>query len=176
MAVHLWFDLIIRWIPHGPHALPVSDGSRTGISNVFHILRDPYGTRKVAARHFHRHVREWTYPDFAKIRHGRHMWSYGPLTLPARTVHGLFTTFIPVRGPQAYNACNKTLRAPYGKAKFVRCHTGPVRLPWVDVRFLFKTAREQYGARECDVTAACYRQLGFGNCLVNFDINSFDIS
>ena len=67
----------------------------------------------------------------------------GPRTDPARTVHGLFMISKPERGPWTYNACIKTLRAPYGEAKFVRRRTGPVRAPWVDVRFLFKTAREQ---------------------------------
>ena len=38
---------------------------------------------------------------------------------------------------------------PYGEAKFV---TAPhVRAPWVDVRFLFKTAREQQSARDSGV-------------------------
>ena len=71
-----------------------------------------------------------------------------------RAVHGLFVMSKPVRGPFAYNACIRSLRVPYGEAKFVRRHTGPVRVPWVDVRFLFKTAREQPGARVCDVTEA----------------------
>ena len=33
--------------------------------------------------------------------------------------------------------------APYGEPKFVRRRTGLVRAAWEDVRFLFKTAREQ---------------------------------
>ena len=41
---------------------------RTGISNVFRILRDPYGAR--AGRHLYGHVRESTQPEFAKITHG----------------------------------------------------------------------------------------------------------
>ena len=84
---------------------------------------------------------------------------YGPREDPARVVHGLFIISKPVRVPIACNACIKTPRAPYGRARFVRRRTGPARAPWVDVRFLFKTAREQpgnnpYGARECDVTGA----------------------
>ena len=41
---------------------------------------------------------------------------YGPPTGPAWVVHGLFIISKPVRGPWAYNACIKTLRAPYGRA------------------------------------------------------------
>ena len=68
---------------------------------------------------------------------------YGPLVVPTRAVHGLFRISKHVRGPLAYNACIKTLRAPYGEAKSVRRRTGPVRAPWLDVTFLLKTAREQ---------------------------------
>ena len=44
-AVHVWFDHRIQRTTHGSRAVPVrvSYGPRTGISNVFHILRDPYG-------------------------------------------------------------------------------------------------------------------------------------
>ena len=77
---------------------------------------------------------------------------YGPLVVPSRAVHGLFRISKHVRGPLAYNACIKTLRAPYGEAKSVRRRTGPVRAPWLDVTFLLKTARER--ARECDVNGA----------------------
>ena len=46
-AVHLWFGRMIRRTPRVPRAMPVraSYGPRTGIFNVFHILRDPYGDR-----------------------------------------------------------------------------------------------------------------------------------
>ena len=37
---------------------------------------------------------------------------YGPLTTPARAVHGLFTISKPVRGPVAYNALK--LYGPHG--------------------------------------------------------------
>ena len=44
-ALYLWFGWIIRMTPRVPRAVPVqaSYGPRTGIFNVFHILRDPYG-------------------------------------------------------------------------------------------------------------------------------------
>ena len=98
-------------------------------------IRGPYGTRKGAPCG---QVRELTQPELAKIPHGRRIWPYGARTGPARAVHGLITISKPVRGPHSYNACIKTLRAPYGEAKFVRRRTGPV-----DIRFLFKTAHEQ---------------------------------
>ena len=111
----------------------ISYGTRTG----------PCRTRKGAVRQPYRHVRELTQPELAKLPHGRRIWPYGALTGPTGAVHGLFTICKHVRGPLAYSACIKTLRAPYGEAKFVLRHTGPMRVPWMDVRFLFKTAREQ---------------------------------
>ena len=75
-AVHLWFGPIIRRTPCVPRAMPVraSHGLRTGISNVLHILRHPFGTRKGAVRHPYGHVRELTQPEVAKIPHGRRIW------------------------------------------------------------------------------------------------------
>ena len=51
-AVYLWFGWIIRMTPWVPRAVPVraSHGPRTGIFNVFHILRDPYGGRTAPLR------------------------------------------------------------------------------------------------------------------------------
>ena len=50
--VYLWFGWIIRITPRVPPAMPVpaSYGPRTGIFNVFHILRDPYGARSWPAK------------------------------------------------------------------------------------------------------------------------------
>ena len=50
---HLWFDRIIRRTPDGPRAMHiwVSYGPRTGISNVFHILRDPNRAHAGPVRH-----------------------------------------------------------------------------------------------------------------------------
>ena len=103
-AVYLWFGWIIRRTPRVPHAIPVraSWGPRTGIFNVFHILRDPYG-----------HIRKLTKPELAKILHGCRIWPYRVLTgCSVWAVHRLFTISKPIRGPQGYNACIKTLRAP----------------------------------------------------------------
>ena len=100
-AVHLWLGRMIRRTPRLPRAMPVraSYGPRKGIFNVFHILRDPCGTRKGAVRHPYRHVRELIQPELTKIPHGCHIWPYGPLTIPARAVHRLFRISKPVRGP-----------------------------------------------------------------------------
>ena len=51
-SAHLWFGWIIHRTPRVPRAMPVqaSYGPRTGIFNVFHILRDPYGARACPAR------------------------------------------------------------------------------------------------------------------------------
>ena len=48
----LWFTWIIRRTLRLPRAMPVraSQRPRTGIFNVFHILRDPYGARAWPAR------------------------------------------------------------------------------------------------------------------------------
>ena len=108
-------------------------GTRAGPARV------PYGTRTDTWGN-------WQNQNLQKSRTGVVFGRTGPVRSPCgpvRAVHGLFKISKPVRGPLAYNACIKTLRAPYGEAKFVRRRTGPVRAPWVDVRFLFKTAREQ---------------------------------
>ena len=111
-AVYLWFGWIIRRTPRVPRAVScASCEPRTGIYNVFHILRGPCVTRKGAVRRPYGLARELAQPELAKIPHGRLIWPYGPLTVPARAVHGLFKIPKPVRGLQAYNACIKTLQA-----------------------------------------------------------------
>ena len=143
--------MILR-TPRVPRAGPVraSYGLRTEIFHVIHIIQGPCGTLKGAVRQPYGHVKELTQSELAKLPHGRRIWPCGARTGPARAsysavraVPGLFTNSKPVRGPLAYNACIKTLRAPYGEAKFVRRRTGAERAPWVDVQSLFKTAREQ---------------------------------
>ena len=92
--------------------------------------RGPSGTHKCVVCHPYGLVRKMTQPEFAKIPLGSRMWPYGTSTGPcgprmggSRAVHGMFTI------SQAYNACIWTLRAPFGKAKFVwraRGRKGPM--------------------------------------------------
>ena len=51
-SAYLRFGWIIRRTPRVPRAMPVwaPFGPRTGVFNVFHILRDPYGARAWPAR------------------------------------------------------------------------------------------------------------------------------
>ena len=144
------------WSNNSQDSIGTPCGARTGIVRAPHgnlqsftypagPVWDPQGCRTAALR---------TRKEIDTNRIGKkpaRAWylavrgPYVPLTGPAGAVRGLFSISKPVRGPQAYNACIKTLLAPYGEAKFVRRRTGPVRAPWVDVRFLFKTARKQPG-------------------------------
>ena len=86
-SAYLWFGWIIRRTPRVPSAMPVraSCGPRTGIFNIFHIPRDPYGSTigNNPARAAYLAVRG----------------PYGLLTVPTRAVHGLFTFSKLVRGP-----------------------------------------------------------------------------
>ena len=63
-SAHLWFEWIIRRTTRVPRAVPrrASHGPRTGIFNVFHILRGPCVTRKGVVRRPCGHVRELTQP------------------------------------------------------------------------------------------------------------------
>ena len=66
---------------------------------------------------------------------------YGPPVGSAQVVHRVFMISKPVRGRKLIMHALKL----YGEAKFVRRRTSPIQAPWVDVQFLFKTAREQPG-------------------------------
>ena len=96
-AVHLWFDPIIRNSPHGPRAMPVqaSYGPRTEISNVFHILRNPY-----RAPVGHTGVSYGTLTDTRGNRHNQnlqksHTGVVYDRTGHLRSPHGLFTGCLP---------------------------------------------------------------------------------
>ena len=92
-------------------------------------------------------------------------------TAPLRTRKKIYTTricknparesYVAVRDP--YGPLAVLTPAVQGKAKFVQRCTGPVRplrSQWVDVRILFKTAREQpVRGRECDVTGALWKTI-----------------
>ena len=91
-----------------------SYGPRTGISNIFQILRGPWGTRKAPL---------WTSMGIDTTRicvvYGR--------TGPLRPQHGLFTGCVWSLNPYgARKHMMPTVRAPYGEATFVRRRTVPV--------------------------------------------------
>ena len=64
-----------------------------------------------------------------------------PLSATARAVRGLFTISKPVRARKLTMHASKL----YGSRTGTQNSYGAARSPWVDVRFLFKTAREQPG-------------------------------
>ena len=107
-AVHSWFGRIIHRIPRVPRAMPVraSFGARTGIFNVFHIQRDPCGSHVGPAGGRTAPLRTRKRIDTTRIGKKLARTSYlavrgphGPLTVPARAFHGLFTIPKPERGP-----------------------------------------------------------------------------
>ena len=103
-SAYLWFGWIIRRTPRVPRAMPVRaltgpHGNIECFSYPMGPVRGPCVTRKGAVRRPYGHVMELTQPQLAKIPHGRRIWPYGALTVPARAVHGLFTFSKPVRGP-----------------------------------------------------------------------------
>ena len=111
--------------PRVPRAVPVraSYGPRTGIFNVFHILRDPCGTRKGAVRRPYGHARELTQPELAKIPHGRRILPYGPRT-----------------------GCSKSLN-PYGARKLIM-HALKLYGPRTGRQNSYGAARGPCGPRE----------------------------
>ena len=144
---------IIRRTPRVPLAMPAraSHGNLQRFSYPTGPMRDPQGCRTTPLRtrkgiDTARIGKNPTRASYLAVR-----GPYGSCTGSTWAVHGLFTISKPVRGPQAYNACIKTLRTPYGDAKFVRRHTGPTRT----YDFCSKQpGNSSYGARECDVTGA----------------------
>ena len=133
-AVQLWLNWIIRRTPHGPRGMPVraSHWPRMGISNVFHIPRDPCRTRKGTVGHPSGHVMELTKPEFTKIPHGHHMWSAQGcsqslnrmIQAPCVDVRLLFKTALeqPVLGPGVW--CDWGINFTDTKESFFICMPG----------------------------------------------------
>ena len=111
-------------------------GRRTGPAreslNVFHILRGPYGVLAGPAR-----ARKGI--DTTKI------WN-NPAQASNLAVPGLFTISKPVRARKLIMHALKL----YGLRMGRQNSYGAVRAPWVDVRLLFKIAREQSLGVWCD--------------------------
>ena len=134
----------------------ISYGTRTGPA------REPWGIRKGAVWHPCRHVRELTQPELAKISHGRRIRPYGVHTGPLRSPQGLFTGCLRSQNPYGTHKLIMHASKLYGPHMGMQNSYVAARAlmaPWVDVRFLFKTAQEQprsspYGTRECDGTGA----------------------
>ena len=160
-TVHLWFARLILRTPSVPRAGPVraSYGPRTEIINVFHILRDPYGTRKGAVRQSCGHARELTQPELAKLPHGRRIWPYGTRTGPLRAPQGLFMGCLQYLNP--YGARKLIMHALklYGPRTGRQNSYGAARGPCGPHEWTYDFCSKQpgntlYGARECDVTEA----------------------
>ena len=157
-AVHLWFGRMIRRTPRVYRAGPARESSMFFIScgTRTRPVRDPQGRRTTPP---YGHVREFLQPELTKIPHGRRIWPYGPLTVPLRSPHGLFTGCLGYQNRYGARKLIMLALKLYGPRTGRQNSYGAARGPWVDVRFFFKTTREQpgnspYGARECDVTGA----------------------
>ena len=136
------------WSPCGARAgVRAPHGNLRCSSYPTGSVRGPCGTHKAAVRRPYGHVRELTQPEFAKIPHGRRMWPYGPRTGPVRSPHGLFMGCLWYLNP--YGARKLIMHAlklygpRTGRQNSYGATRAPYGPPWVDVRFLFKTAREQ---------------------------------
>ena len=119
-------------------------------------MRDPHGRRTALLR---------TRKKMDSIVIGKNpVWaSYlalkGPVRTPLRSPHGLFTGCLQSLKPYEARKLITHVLKLYGPrrgggggggggAKFVPRRTGPVGAPWVDVRFLFKTAPTEPNSRE----------------------------
>ena len=126
---------------YGPGPVRTSYGPRTEIFNVFHILRHPCGTRKGPVRQPYGHVRELTQPELAKLPHGHRIWPYVARMDPLRAPQGLFTGCLRCLNPYGVRKLIMHALKLYGSRTGRQNSYGSAR--GVDVRFLFKTAREQ---------------------------------
>ena len=103
------------------------------------VIRDPYDPAQDP-------LGSQLTPEFAKIPHGRHVWSYGACTGPLWYPHGLFTGCLRFLNPYGTRKLLIHALKLYGShtgGKIRTASHGPRTAMWVDVRFLFKTAREQ---------------------------------
>ena len=146
-AVHLCFDQIILRIHMDPVRCPY--GRRTGPARESQMFFISYGIRTGSVRDHY----------LQKSRTGVVCGRTGPVRAP----HGLFTGCSSLNPYGARKLIMHALKL-YGPRTGGQNSYDAARDPWVDVRFLFKTAREQpgnnpYGVRECDVTGALLYKL-----------------
>ena len=162
-----WHGCILMvWLNISQDSTGTKDDAHTGIARVPHgnlqcfsyptgRVRGPCVTRNGAVRRPSGHVRELTQPELANIPHGRRIWPYGARKDPWLSPHRLFTCCVPSINP--YGARKLIMHALklYGPHKGRQNSCAATRGPCLDVRFLFKTAREQpVRARKCDMTKA----------------------
>ena len=117
-----------KWTPCGARAGVVR--ARTGISNVLHILRDPFGARAGPGRAPYDTWRNWHNQNLQKSRTG----VVCGLTGPVRAPHGLFT------------GCLWSLN-PYGVRKLIM-HALKLYGPRTGRQHSHGAARDAYGPRE----------------------------
>ena len=123
--------------PHGPRAVPVRESQMFFISYGIHTgpLRDPQGCRTAPLR-----ARKGI--DTTIICKNPARESYVAvlgLAGPVRIVHGCLSSHNPCGARKLIMDASKL----YGPRTGGQNSNGASRAPWVDVRFLFKTAREQ---------------------------------
>ena len=127
--------------PYGHRTGPARESSMFFIS--YGTRTGPCVTRKGAVRRPCGHVRELTQPWLAKIPHGRRIWPHEARTGLLRSPHGLFTGCSQSQNPHGARELIMHALKLYGPRTGRQNSYGAARGPWVDVRFLFKTAREQ---------------------------------
>ena len=152
LAVHLCFDQIIPRIHMDPVRCPY--GRRTGPVRESQMFFISYGIRTGPVRdpQWCRTAPLWarkgidttiTCKNPARASYVALRGRHGPRTGPARAPHGLFTGCLSSLNP--YGARKLIMHALklYGPRTGGQNSYGAARAPWVDVRFWFKTAREQ---------------------------------
>ena len=138
--------ILMVWLNNSQDSTGTPYDARTGIARAphgnlqfFHILRGPRGTRKGAARRPCGHVRELTQPELAKIPLGRRICPYGARAAP----YGHRTGSLGYLNPYGAHKLIMHALKLYGSPTDRQNSYGAARVPCVDVRFLFKTAREK---------------------------------
>ena len=180
MAVHLWFDRIVHRIPHGPSAMPVwaSYGPRMGISNVFHILREPYGACAGTARVPYGTITDtwgnWHNQNLQKKRTGvicdrtgpvyapymGCLWSLNPYGACKLMMHA-FKLFGPCTGRQnSYGAAPVTGCTIFVQNSPGTARTGPGSVMWLGHQFKSGNNSLPYGAKPLSEPMMTYPQWG----------------
>ena len=154
--VHLWFDRMIRKTPHGPRAMSVwaSCGPRTGISNILHILWEPYGAPAGPARVPYGILtdtwRNWNSPNLRKSHTGVVCGHAGSGRTPYDPRTGCLRSPNPYRVRKLITHALKLYGPRKGRQNAHGARTCPVSGRSIFVSKL--SVNSAYGARECGVT------------------------